>query len=376
MEEGKGQPETLAEGLKTEAAALKNLSPCRFDLNEHLVDLTKRVPDPVALLYQEGTKRPVFTEGSLSLILGASKSRKTTLAVGLCAALLGKPMFGMLAARKDYKIAFVDTEQGLAFSHKTTRKIHKLMGWDTETNKHDRLRYYDLREFDKEKRREFVLEVALQDKPDVLFIDGLVDLCDDFNDNKESSGLIDEYLKLSAENKMHICACLHVNKDGQTARGHLGAMYMQKCETTIKVIYHDYYSEVLPAVEGCRNLPFEKFAFQMVGFDGLPELFDASHVATTDGKPSTAGERAKSIVEKVFASNDFKLIQHNELSRRIVAESGNFGTKPIGRRTAENYIRDLANSGYLIKDRVGGYSLGRFNEDTQTEIEYPEEDKE
>ncbi len=375
MEEVRNQPATFAEGLKEEADKLNNLSPHGFDINAHLVDLTKRVPDPVVLLYQESTKRPIFTEGSLSLILGASKSRKTTLAVGLCCALLGKPMFGMLSVRKDYKIVFVDTEQGLTFSHRTTRKVHKLMGWDTETNKHDRLRYYDLREFNKEQRRNFILDVVLQDKPDVLFIDGLVDLCDDFNNNIESSKLIDDYLKLSAENKMHICACLHFNKDKKTARGHLGAMYMQKCETSIQVEYHDYYSEVLPAVEGCRHLPFEPFAFQMVGFDGLPELFDASKILETS-KPSTAEERAKGIVEKVFASNDFKPIQYNELSRRIVAESGNCMSKNISSRTALNYIRDLTKSGYLVKDNVGGYSLGRFHEDTQTEIEYPEDDEE
>ncbi len=375
MDKEKNLPADFVEGLNAEAETLKNLSPRgSFNLDEYLVDLSKEVPDPVVLLLQESTKRPIFTEGSLSLILGASKSRKTTLAVGLCAALLGKPTLGMLAMHKDYKITFVDTEQGLHFSHKTARKVHKLMGWDIKKN-NDRLRYYDLRKLSKKERREFILDVVERDKPDILFIDGLVDLCDDFNDNKISTALIDEYLKLSAENKMHICTCLHVNKDGQTARGHLGAMYMQKCETTIQVIYHDYYSEVVPAVEGCRHLMFEKFAFQMVGFDGLPALFDATQIVETN-KPSTAEEKAKAIVEKVFAQNDYKIITYNELSRRMVVESEHFGSKPIKQRTAFNYIRDLTKSGYLIKDNIGGYSLGRFREDTQTEIEYPEEDEE
>ena len=78
-------------------------------------------------------------------------------------------------------------------------------------------------------------------QPDVIFIDGIVDLMVNFNDVEESKKIIEELMRLSTKeesgNDIAIICVLHTNKaaEDHNMRGHLGTMLTQKAGTVLEV---------------------------------------------------------------------------------------------------------------------------------------------
>ncbi len=327
---------------------------------EYLIDLSREVPNPVAMLKQERTDVAVFTEGNLSLIVGAAKSRKTTLMVALAAALLGKPQLGLKAVRDDFKVVYLDTEQGPNFAYMTARKVHQLMGWSDKEN-NPRFLYYEVCEAELERRLRTVEEVMLTDSPNFLFLDGIVDICKDFNNNEGCGNLVGKLMRLARENNCHICAALHFNKDGMTERGHLGAMYKQKCETTINVEIFDGYSKALPAENGCRGLPFEPFCFTMEGNNGLPVAYEVAGAPpkTTSQKSGkkSAGDKMRDCVEAILRNAQGNRLRHGELVAEILQSYKKANGAPVSRKYAEDTVTRLKSDGFIAKLNNGDYML-------------------
>ncbi|MCD8301862.1 MAG: AAA family ATPase, partial [Prevotellaceae bacterium] len=254
-----GQPAAVAEALAREQRERRYITASGIDIRESALSLAEEYERPEGILVQESSDAPLMTREGLSLVLGPPKCRKTSLCVGIVTALLGHPLLGLYSPDEEKAarrvVLMFDTEQGRGYAQMTYRKVHKLMGWDTHRN-NSRLVYIDLRPFTREQRVEMVRTAIEAYRPQVVFIDGIVDLCGDYNDQKECSTLMNLLLELAGSHGMHICSCLHTNKDGRTERGTLGAMYKQKAETTFYVKGYQEYSEVKPADGGCRQKPF------------------------------------------------------------------------------------------------------------------------
>lgn len=361
--------DNLSEYMKSRPLPKAGTGTCK----EFLIDLSREVPNPVAMLRQESTDVALFTEGNLSLIVGAAKSRKTTLMVALAAALLGKPQLGLKAVRDDFKVAYLDTEQGPNFAYMTARKVHQLMGWSDKEN-NPRFLYYEMCEADLARRLKTVEEVISEDKPNFLFLDGIVDICKDFNNNEGCGELVSNLMKLARGNNCHICAALHFNKDGMTERGHLGAMYKQKCETTISVEIFDGYSEARPADNGCRGLPFKPFCFTMEGNNGLPVAYEvaAAPTKTTSQKSGkkSAGDKMRDCVEAILRNAQDNRLRHGALVTEILQSYKKANGAPVGRKYAEDTVTRLRRDGFVAKLNNGDYMLEvhvkRYN--LQTEI--------
>lgn len=76
-------------------------------------------------------------------------------------------------------------------------------------------------------------------RPDLVIIDGVRDLVSDFNDLKESSGLLNEMGSMATKYDICIWSTLHVNPtvDGsKKMRGHLGTELSHKCTDTFNVV--------------------------------------------------------------------------------------------------------------------------------------------
>ena len=67
----------------------------------------------------------------------------------------------------------------------------------------------------------------------------------------------------------HINCVLHTNKDGNNARGHLGAEFVNKCEAAMRTA-KDESNATLVKCDASRNESFESFTF-IVNDQGLPE---------------------------------------------------------------------------------------------------------
>jgi len=132
-----------------------------------------------------------------------------------------------------------------------------------------------LREFTPNERLQYVewlfLESEYKNKLGVVSIDGYVDLINDFNSQLESSELTQKLMKWSSISKAHITGVLHLNPNSDKARGHLGTILQQKCETV--VIIADKGEHSLVTCQRGRGKKFKEFCIK-VNDEWLPEIID------------------------------------------------------------------------------------------------------
>ncbi len=181
-------------------------------------------------------------------------------------------------------------------------------------------------------------------------------------------------MRLANENKCHICAALHFNKDKATERGHLGAMYKQKCETTIDVVKQEGYSEARPSQDGCRGAEFTAFTFATEGNHGLPVEF------TPAGKPGdkdmSALDRQKIVVGQIFLEATNPSLRYSELARKIEDFYTDKDGKKVSYDGAANIVGKLKKAGFLKQLGDKSYILAEnAPADTQTTINEEEEDE-
>lgn len=132
---------------------------------------------------------------------------------------------------------------------KVLRRVHWLCDWDMRV-RHDRFNALWLREVPKtekqssNKERWRLIKMAIEAKdPDVVFIDGMRDLINDFNDLAESADIITEMMSLASQRNMCIWNVLHMNPrpgndDESKMRGHAGTELGNKVSDTLISIKH------------------------------------------------------------------------------------------------------------------------------------------
>lgn len=116
-------------------------------------------------------------------------------------------------------IGYFDTEQGEYDYYKSMNYISHLAGGFTE-NFHS----FNTRE-DFPKIQINLIKTFLEEQPNcsVLFLDGILDLLDSYNDEKESIRLMRLLKKWSKEKDLLIILVLHRKKDGSSTLGHIGS---------------------------------------------------------------------------------------------------------------------------------------------------------
>jgi hypothetical protein len=196
-----------------------------------------------------------------------------------------------------------------------------------------------LRELEPKKRIEAVKSAMERVKPTFCVIDGVGDLMDDTNDNRESVSIATMLLQLTTKYDCHILTAIHTNPGTDKARGHIGSEIMRKAETVITVKKDGDTTCVTAAY--CRDIEFQEFAFR-IGADGLPELTSLPVVT-----PKNAA------LEKLFGETIplQSTMNYTDLVTKI-AESEN-----VQPRQAKNKIKDALNAGIIVKNDGGLYYL-------------------
>lgn len=233
----------------------------------HEVDLAECLDEPVPVVTLDGMT--VCSEGNLSAVVGAAKSKKTF----LCSAMVGgllSPGGYMGFDAQPKQVLWIDTEQSESHVHRVIRRTHKIASLDCERND-ERLHVLSLRELDPKMRKQVAFDAIELYRPDLAVIDGIGDLQYNCNDLEESELVITELMRLSSRYHTHILSVLHTNPNSDKARGHTGSALQRKSETVFYVHRVGQVSVVEP--QFCRNEPFERFAFKVNG-EGLPELCD------------------------------------------------------------------------------------------------------
>ena len=167
-----------------------------------------------------------MARGNLQTVKGREKTGKSAFGIALITAALGGEFAGVKPCKDGLKVLWIDTEQDTATLRQRAKAALSMANKEGETP--EALTIVPLRGFEASNRAEAVTAAMNSEKPDFVFIDGAVDLCADFNDNKESAATVAALMEQAERCKCALLAVIHTNKKDDEARGHLGTILQQK----------------------------------------------------------------------------------------------------------------------------------------------------
>jgi hypothetical protein len=131
------------------------------------------------------------------------------------------------------KIAYFDTESSQYDFH---RQINRIKDFALLSRVPDRLDAFSFREDMPSKIRKMI-ETYLQETPDcsVIVVDGLLDLCLNYNDEKETRLLTNWFKRITKVYNILMIGVLHLGKNGGESLGHLGSNTDRWAQSTLIV---------------------------------------------------------------------------------------------------------------------------------------------
>lgn len=299
------------------------LERCRIDLSKDY--------EPVDFLLSRN-EVGCLPRGDLQVITGKQKAGKSFAISCLIVALLRGEFMGFKAMKESIRVLHIDTEQHKSNVLGKYRTIHYLCDWDQRAN-NEQLITLSLRESTNKERMKICVEAIKCYSPDLVVIDGIRDLCYDFNDIEESATLVGQLMKLSTEHKIAIISVLHENKGDTNMRGHLGTELANKCSETYKISKDGNTIKVEQVI--CRNAPIDSWTFE-IGENGIP-------IPT-----AIIGKAANKLFERASHWNTVfqqqTQFKHGELIAAYM-ETANCGIS-----TAKNHMKEALDAGSIIKE--------------------------
>jgi hypothetical protein len=250
-----------------------------------IVDLRNTPPRPPLAISigldpkdYKGVRYPLRfgTFGNISMIKGEEKSRKTWLKSLILGCIQGEKSYqfsGNIQGHElqDKYIIDLDSEQDDFDAWMVANRVPKMLG-GVETPKYkENFITVKLREYNANERAGYLqwlfMESEYRNKLGVVSIDGFVDFVNDFNSLTECGAFTQSLMTYSTISKSHIMGILHLNPGQEKARGHLGTILQQKCETVTIIKDEGEYSSV--RCQRGRGKRYETFALS-VNDDRLP----------------------------------------------------------------------------------------------------------
>ena len=313
---------------------------CRYNtIKPHLIDASATIPDPVPIISHFGSV--IASEGNISAVVGAAKSKKTFLCTALVGALLrqsGTSCFGIAPSPKT-NVLWVDTEQSANHVLKVIQRIHRIAGVDDATP-FERLQTLTLREVEPKERFNILRDAIAYYHPRLVVVDGISDLMYNSNCIEESDAVVGEFMALSTEYNCHIMSVLHTNPNSDKARGHIGSTLQRKVETMIYVRKVGERSVVEP--QYCRNEEFAPFAFHITE-EGLPEECEMPN-------ESSGGNQGENICAQIIHEGYPNGIERKVMVTKLVEEydiNRAHARVKVSRAIAKNVITEKGGVLYL-----------------------------
>lgn len=340
-------PNTLVEGLHavaSDAIASTFKDTQNFEIlqpmegwRKYRIKVTDTIAEPQPVIKQ-GDKI-VVSRGNILTVQGRAKAYKTFLVSGMVAAALDEGL-GMNGTKDVNRVLYVDTEQSDAHTQIVLKRIYRILDMPLDTED-DSVIMLALRKENASERLKIACEAIEELRPDMVVVDGIRDLVQDFNSIDESSKVVGKLMELSASYNCAIVTIIHQNKGDSNARGHLGTELMNKSETVLQVVRDKSVATVAPV--HCRNIEVDEFSFTVI--DGLPKLCD---------KPKDAEKRQE--LEDLFSLyfGDTIRWRKSELIAKMMIELKR------SEKTARRKIAEAIELGILVEDsekRISAPSL-------------------
>ena len=303
------------------------------------LDLTQPVPAPEVMIYQSDSEIPMLHKRNISIIGAHAKVGKTFLVSAIASAALNEEGFlNMCASDEGMIVLLIDTEQDISDTQEVVKRVHHCNGWDLNKN-NPRFVTINLREVVLKERANIIEAAIAEIKPDLVLLDGIVDLVSNFNDIEESQETVEMLTRWATQYDCHITTCLHINKGNLELRGHLGAFIKQKGELTLKLTKEDGLIKVI--VEDSRHKPIEDFYFR-INEKGLPEIY---HIEP----PTPTEEKLKILFNEILSSSP--PMRHKHLTEKVMEEDD------VRKDMAQKKIAKAKSLGIIVKNKTGAYQL-------------------
>ena len=304
----------------------------KFKYRNHVLDLSLPANEPKFLFSIGGM--PTIPQGELVGIKGRAKMGKSQFEYYLIAVMLARAFRGSVKPLQDrYKVLLFDTEQSQVSLKRCCQRALKFAGLPTNMNDKCFLPFF-MRPLSIEERKKVIGDAIREEKPDIIFIDGVRDLLQDFNSLDQSNDLIQWLLSLTAEYGCTIVSVLHQNKskDDGNMRGHLGTELLNKLTDCFEVSKKD--GKFLVSCTDSRNVPCTDFAFSI---DAMGD-FQVEETITEDKNTARVADIQR-VLRLCFDKKSS--MTYTELSKSYALEAC------VSERTAQRAIKEAKEHDFL-----------------------------
>lgn len=358
----------------------------RDTIKPYLLDARENYPEPFYLLEYNGVQFSPL--GGIQAFSGQKKNGKTFLAAQLLAAVLAPDsqrvhdyLPGLSIPQRTLEhlghlpvALYVDTEMERLNTAKVLRRVHWLCEWDMSVP-NERFHVLWTRTLEAEpgnptykKRWQLIKDAIEVLKPDFVIIDGIRDIVGDFNDNAESSQLIQELMALAEKKEICVWNTLHMNPrpsndDESKMRGHLGTELGNKVTDTLVTIKSKTEAGVKFTVKqlDARNKDLDDWSFIITddaGSLGIPRIVGTGANLSSKSREVSCDDPKiiREWIEKAKELYQWPMTR-SEVKKTVFGEIG--GVKNTGRQHAD--LQAAINLKFLEESTVkagnGSYML-------------------
>ena len=320
-------------------------------LSKGEIKATDKVTIPPKILFVGDST--IATFGNFSASTGKAKSKKTfNISAMVAAAVTNTTVLNYRACLPEgkRKILYFDTEQSKYHCHNVLERIYKLSGLSVKKDD-PRLLFWGLREYTP-KLRIALIDYALRKHQEVglVIIDGLRDLMYDINNGKEATDVMTVLMAWTSVYDLHIHTVLHLNKNDNNPRGHIGTELENKAETVLiisKNLQNNSISEVRPM--HMKDKEFSTFAFH-IDDNKLPVLDNGISVTVVKRREkslvSLDNEVHQEILSKAFKKNS--PTRYSDLVEMVSLAYEDAGYKR-GTNGIKDLLKLLSGKGIIVK---------------------------
>jgi len=347
------------------------------DVDQYRLDFSKAYLAPRYTLSWDGI--PFAPLGGIHAITGQAGNGKTMTLAQFMAAILsgefGSLRYELTKENPHPRVLYIDTEMEEANTIAVKNRVMTMCGRPINEQSDDFV-VVMLREVPEESttdekgkpakipssvmRWRMTLKAIWEYKPTAVFIDGLLDVVKDFNDNKECQETIYKCMQVASHYGISVWCIVHQNPGGEKLVGHLGSFLERKVTDVFqtKKDKNDKSGDVVFTVKQlkARGRDVDDWKFRVLPVDswGRPEQLDS---APATEKPTC--DDPKEIIKWIHEANSRYEwpMTRSAIKKTIFGEIG--GQKNTGKQQAD--LDAAINLGYLVESTIksgnGSYML-------------------
>lgn len=353
------------------AAELAELSV--VDLSGNWLDMSVDYPSPRYLLEYKGVGFSPL--GGIQAITGQKKNGKTFTITQLMAAIIGTgkerveaKLPGLRACEETLEeigtppiVLYIDTEMEIENTMQVARRVHWLTGAD-QHKPHPQFKPLWLRAEESPQARWLKVRAAINEiRPTAIFLDGIRDVVQDFNDNAESAMMISQCMRIATNYDCCLWCVLHANPTtdakNEKMRGHLGTELGNKASdtfSTVKTKHKDGTVTFEVFQRDARGKDVENWTFEVTddaGDLGIPRICEPP-ADQQPPKDDLLTPDTVAVINSILSGG--RSLNWKPLSKEII-EKTDYAKSKVGkiiRQAIENKLLEPFDDGGITKYRL------------------------